>query len=118
MRFLLDVNAGGPVAEWLRVNGHDIIEVASRNEKMPDPDVISWACDEQRIIVTTDVGFEELIWREGRTHFGLLRLENLPRYERLKLLEASLAAHQADLESGAVVIATKKKSRVRRPIKE
>jgi len=28
MKFLLDVNARGAVAEWLRAKGHDIVEVA------------------------------------------------------------------------------------------
>ena len=45
---------------------------------MADGDILAWAVQEQRISVTTDVDFEEMIWREGKAHCGLLRLENLP----------------------------------------
>jgi len=84
---------------------------------MNDEDVLAWACSEQRVVVTTDKGFEDLIWREGRSHSGVLRLENVPRSQRLNLLEQSLTTHRTDLESGSIVVALRKKSRVRRPRK-
>jgi predicted nuclease of predicted toxin-antitoxin system len=114
MRFLLDVNASGAVLRWLMAHGHDVREVGSKDTKMTDEEIINWAVDEQRIIITTDTDFEEMIWRQGRLHCGVLRLENLPRTERIMLLQDALNQYGNDLEQGCVIIAKSKKFRIRR----
>lgn len=81
---------------------------------MDDATVLAWAVREERIIITTDRDFEEMIWRQGRSHRGLLRLENLPRSERKVLLHEILEQHTTDLQSGAIVIASNKKIRIRK----
>jgi len=85
--FLLDVNASGAVARWLIDRGHNVAEVGQTDPRMRDDKILNWAVRENRIIVTTDNDFEEMIWRQGKYHCGVLRLENLPRSERLKDLE-------------------------------
>ncbi len=115
MKFLVDVNASGAVARWLVEMGHDVVQVAEKDPRMRDEEVLNWAINERRIIVTTDKDFEEMIWREGKVHCGVLRLENLPRAERKALLEDVLVHHSHDLESGAIVIALSKKIRIRKP---
>ena len=87
MDFLLDVNASGAVARWLIDRGHNVAEVGQTDPRMRDDKILNWAVRENRIIVTTDNDFEEMIWRQGKYHCGVLRLENLPRSERLKDLE-------------------------------
>ena len=115
MKFLLDVNASGAVAHWLMDHEHDVLPVASVDPRMRDHEVLEWALREKRILVTTDQDFEEMIWQEKRPHEGILRLENLPRAERLSLLEYVLEHHKDDLASGAIVIASSRKIRIRRP---
>jgi len=114
MKFLVDVNASGPTAQWLTALGHDVAQVAERDHRMKDEDILQWAVTEQRIILTTDQDFEAMIWREGRQHCGVLRLENLPRTERKALLEYTLNRHSTDLAAGAIVIAMSRKIRIRR----
>jgi predicted nuclease of predicted toxin-antitoxin system len=114
MKFLVDVNASGVVARWLEEAGHDVASVADRDPRMSDQAILTWATDESRIIVTTDQDFEEMIWREGKVHSGLLRLENLPRAGRMALLGDVLEQHEASLLSGAIVIATSSKIRIRK----
>ena len=114
MDFLLDVNAGGTVAGWLLDMGHDVAEVSQKDPRMEDDEILSWAVREHRILVTTDRDFEEMIWRQGKSHCGILRLENLPRAQRKALLLDVLDNHRKDLESGAIVIASTRKFRVRR----
>jgi predicted nuclease of predicted toxin-antitoxin system len=116
MKFLVDVNAGGSLVEQLMNLGHDVTWVAAKDPRMRDADILSWAVSEQRIIVTTDHDFEEMIWREGKSHCGVLRLENLPRAERRTLLEYVLVRHSRDLASGAIVIAQSSKIRIRRSL--
>lgn len=115
MNFLLDVNASGVLAEWLLERGHDIAEVGRKDPRMSDDEILDWAVRESRIIVTTDNDFEEMIWRQGRPHCGVLRLENLPRSERISLLIDVVDRHGRDLEAGAIIIASSTKFRIRRP---
>ncbi|HEN21172.1 MAG TPA: hypothetical protein ENN86_04095 [Desulfobacteraceae bacterium] len=114
MKFLLDVNASGFTTYWLRDRGHDVVQVGDNDPGMSDDQILSWAVKEGRIIVTTDNDFEEMIWRQGRPHCGVLRLENLPRFERKILLNDAIDRHGKDLESGAIVIASKAKFRIRK----
>ena len=115
MKFLIDVNASGVVAQWLRKAGYDVVEVAGKDIGLPDDEILKWAVREKRIIVTTDNDFEEMIWRQDKFHHGVLRLENLPRVERKKLIEYVLEKHAKDLASGFIVIAQMNRIRVRKP---
>jgi predicted nuclease of predicted toxin-antitoxin system len=114
MKFLLDVNAGGTSVNLLIQQDHDVVKVSDKNSRMTDEDILSWALSEKRIIVTTDKDFEEMIWRQRKAHCGILRLENLPRKERLELLRDALSRYAKDLEAGAIVIASITKYRVRK----
>ena len=114
MRFLLDVNASGLLSIFLLEAGHDVACVSHVNSRMTDSEILTWAVREERIIITTDSDFEQMIWLEGRVHCGVLRLENLPRLERMALFQDVLVSYAQDLEAGAVVIATQQKVRVRR----
>ena len=114
MKSLLDVNAGGTSAGLLIQHGHDVVEVSKKDPRMTDKEILSWALEERRIIVTTDKDFEEMIWRQRKPHCGILRLENLPRKQRLELLRDALKRYAKDLEAGAIVIASNTKYRVRK----
>jgi predicted nuclease of predicted toxin-antitoxin system len=115
MKFLLDVNASGSLTRWLLEQGHDVLLVEDVDPRMKDEQVLQWALREKRILITTDQDFEEMIWQEKRDHEGVLRLENLPRTERISLLEYVLNHHGHELTTGAILIATSKKIRIRRP---
>jgi predicted nuclease of predicted toxin-antitoxin system len=114
MKFLLDVNVAGSVSKYLQESGHDIAEVINEDPRMPDKAILEWALNENRIIVTTDKDFEQLIWQQGKNHCGVLRIENLPRLERMALVKDVLMQHAEDLKSGSIVIATQKKYRIRK----
>lgn len=114
MKFLLDVNASGVMSPILLELGHGIACVADVDPKMTDSAILEWAVKEQRIIITTDSDFEQMIWLQDKLHCGVLRLENLPRKERIDLLREVLTDYAQELEAGAIIIATQKKIRVRR----
>ena len=114
MKFLVDVNASGTVSNWLSAQSHDVARVVDRNPRMSDEEILGWALSESRIIITTDKDFEEMIWRQKKSHSGILRLENLPRKQRINLLRETLIQHGHNLEAGAIVIATTSKYRVRK----
>lgn len=114
MKFLIDVNVGGSVTKWLKDCDHDVLEVRSIDIRMTDHDILEHAVNEKRIIIKTDNDFEKMIWQQQRPHCGVLRLENLPRPERMDLIKDVFSCHEKDLLSGYIVIANKNKYRIRK----
>ncbi len=62
MRFLLDVNIGSRIALALTEAGHDVLRMALHNAAAEDPEILALAVDEQRILVTCDRDFSELVF--------------------------------------------------------
>ena len=94
MRFLIDRCAGQLLADWLRNQGHDVVE---SRELGPDPGdrvLLEWAVKEARILVTIDTDFGELIFLENRAHAGLIRLPDVPAQERQLVMPRSFNALQ------------------------
>jgi predicted nuclease of predicted toxin-antitoxin system len=78
MRFLVDECTGPAVALWLRQQDHDVISVYDEIRGADDRKVIEKAYEQNRILITNDKDFGELIFREKKPHKGviLLRLED------------------------------------------
>jgi predicted nuclease of predicted toxin-antitoxin system len=89
LRFLVDVNAGSAVADSLRSTGHDVIYAADLDSRMPDLEILALACREQRIILTMDTDFGELVYSSRQPHAGilLLRMPGASRAEKLQVVQ-------------------------------
>lgn len=88
-RFLVDVNVGLSVAESLRDSGHDATFAGEVDWRMPDRDMLSLAHDEQRIILTMDTDFGELVYHSRQPHAGvlLLRMPGANRDEKVQVVQ-------------------------------
>ena len=113
MKFLIDVNASRTLGNLLQEMGHDVVYVSDTNAEMIDEHILELAVASERIIVTTDNDFEQMIWQQRKRHCGILRWENLPREARKVLLIDALKLHGKDLLNGRIVIAMKNKFRIR-----
>jgi len=114
MKFLVDVCAGHQLAEWLRSQGHDVLEVRDRDCKMDDEDILAWATQQERVLVTMDKDFSELTVLRAKLHAGIVRLENLPYKDRIQRLSSILKVHAEDLIHNAIIIQKGRKVRVLR----
>lgn len=99
MNVLVDVSAGQTVADLIRSLGHDTAFVRDRDPSMPDVDILAWAVAEDRLVVTMDKDFGELVYRSGQPHAGvlLLRLEAARLAERIRVVTDIFTNHGADL---------------------
>jgi predicted nuclease of predicted toxin-antitoxin system len=103
MKFLVDRCAGYHLAEWLRQAGHDVVEVRERHPDPGDQAVLAWAVAEERIVVTIDTDFGELIFAYSLPHCGLVRLPDVPADQRIALMGRVLTAYSDDLETKSIV---------------
>ena len=112
VKFLVDRCAGRRLANWLREQGHDCVEVQSLGDRDPgDRAVLDQAVAAGRILVTIDTDFGTLIFREGVPHTGIIRLPDVPAGARIALMADVLTRFAGDLEAGALV--TVRGSRIR-----
>lgn len=74
MRFLADENTDARIIKALRAEGHDVASVAEDEPGIPDDKVLAWANRERRILITEDLDFGELIFRDAMPCYGLLQL--------------------------------------------
>lgn len=72
MKFLLDENIGKVVAEFLQQYGHQSFIVRKISPGIKDPQVLDLAIDKGAILITSDKGFGELIFKEGQYHCGVI----------------------------------------------
>jgi predicted nuclease of predicted toxin-antitoxin system len=80
-----------------------------------DDQVLGMAGADKAVVVTTDKDFGELVFRQGRTHHGvvLLRLHGLTNETRASIAAAGIREHAAEL-AGAFTVIDKNRIRIRR----
>jgi predicted nuclease of predicted toxin-antitoxin system len=103
VKFLLDRCVGRRLAQWLRTQGHDVVESYERGPDPGDLVLLNWAVAEARILVTIDTDFGELIFVQNQRHAGLVRLPDVSATRRIELMAQVLTRYQKELESGAII---------------
>jgi predicted nuclease of predicted toxin-antitoxin system len=66
LRFLLDVNVGTTVADALIGDGHNVERVGLLTPREQDEQILEWAVREERVLVSYDSDFTDLIFRDRR----------------------------------------------------
>ena len=89
LKFLVDVGVGKTVEQWLQRGGYDINTVRDINPKMDDREILSMAVSEERMVITMDKDFGELVHNSGLPHAGvlLLRLDDAKADEKVRIVE-------------------------------
>ena len=115
MRFLVDRCAGYRLAQWLRINGHNVVEARELGPDPGDRALLEIAESEARILVTIDTDFGELIHLYDVPHAGLVRLPDVPAAQRIALMSELLDRHRDALEARSIVTVRGGRVRISRP---
>lgn len=114
MNLFADENIARPIVAWLRTRGHDVLYASEVQPGASDVNWLARAESEDRLILTADTDFGELIFRDGLTSHGvvLLRLGELTVPERLARLEQAWASVEAN-PTGKFLVITATRLRIR-----
>jgi predicted nuclease of predicted toxin-antitoxin system len=116
MRFLADMGVDIRVVRWLRENGHDAKHLRDEGlHRIPNGEIFVKAISEDRVIVTFDLDFGEIVaLSQGeKASVILLRLHNTRTPHLIKRLATVLADATEALEQGAVVVVEESRHRIR-----
>ncbi len=102
----MDECAGPAVARWLYLQEHEVISVSPDNRGLDDLSILQWAAADNRIVVTCDKDFGELVFRQGEPHRGvvLLRMEDQSPAVKTAMLQYLLEQAAPLLEGNFVVV--------------
>jgi len=90
MRILADLHVAPRTVEFLRRIGHDVLRVSEvMDARSPDEAVVAAAAQQDRVVLTQDLDFSEIIALSGQTRPSLiiLRLGS----SRVEYVQATLA---------------------------
>lgn len=98
MRWLADECIDAGLVYHLRASGHDVLYMAELAPATSDADVLTRADDEDRILLTEDKDFGDLVFRRGGHVPGLVLLRVDPAQHTLKRerLDAAVARFGED----------------------
>lgn len=71
MRFAIDACVPNQLAEALKAYGADVVSAAGR-PAMPDDEVLSGALARDRVLITSDKDFGDLVFRDGHAAVGVV----------------------------------------------
>ena len=117
MRFLADMGISMATVEALRDAGDDAVHLREQGlHTMPDDQIVGKAIAEQRVILTCDLDFAELLAAGGGTvpSVVLFRMRNQTPAAVTPRLFQVLEACRTDLETGAIIVVEDGGFRLRR----
>ncbi len=89
LKFILDVGVGNKVEHYLTSQGYDATLISTINPSMPDSEILAIAENENRMVITMDKDFGELVYHSEKVHAGvlLLRLEDATGDEKVEVMK-------------------------------
>jgi predicted nuclease of predicted toxin-antitoxin system len=106
MRFLVDECTGPAVARWLRNQSHEVFSVYEEARGISDDDILDKAYSENRILITNDKDFGEKVYRENKSHRGVifLRLQDERAALKIDAIKKLLDGYEDQLIDVFVVV--------------
>ena len=88
LKFVLDVGVGNKVGQYLTYQGYDALLISTINPSMSDSEILAIAENENRMVITMDKDFGELVYHSEKAHAGvlLLRLEDATGEEKVEVM--------------------------------
>jgi predicted nuclease of predicted toxin-antitoxin system len=106
MKFLADESVDFPIILFLRQHGFDVRSVSEEFPSKDDEFVLETANVDDRLLITSDKDFGELVYRLKKVHKGviLLRIEELNSAEKADLFLTVIRERKEELLNSFVVV--------------
>ena len=116
MKFLLDVCAASRTLQQTLLDlGHDVLSARDGHGHASDEALLALAHGQNRVLVTEDKDFGELVFLRRLPHPCIVRLVGLGAAEKADALSDLIERHGAALRAGAIIVVTATGVRIRPP---
>lgn len=117
MKFLLDVCVASRVLyKTLTDLGHDVLSARDGYASASDRALLDVAYQEDRVLVTQDKDFGELVFSLRLPHPCIVRLDGLTAAEEAEAMRNLIAEHGTAMRKSAIIVVTGKRVRLRTSI--
>jgi len=114
MKFVFDECCDESLVEHMRKEGHDAVYIREMKPGVPDTEVLLLAKRDERILVTEDKDFGELVYRLKKPAYGVILLRFHPLEKNIKQQRLSrLAKMKSHKLQGNFIVADSEKVRIR-----
>ena len=115
MKFLLDVCVSSrSLQAFLVGEGHDVLSAVAIDPKASDERLMALALQDERVLVTEDKDFGELIFVRRLPHGPIVRFVELTVDEQVSGMAELLERHATELTGAVIVTVTRGRIRIRR----
>ncbi len=106
MNLLADEGVDKPIVDLLRNNGFNVVYILETNPGIDDEFILAKANAEERLLLTQDKDFGELVFRLKKTHYGviLIRLEGYTPLLKAEMALNMLLKYKDELIQSFTVI--------------
>ena len=110
MKFLADECCDNGLVTFLRANGHDVFYVLEKRKGATDEEILTDAYNEERILITEDKDFGELVYRLRKPSNGiiLIRIDVKNRHLKWEQMKKLIDQYPDRLQGSFVVIDVQK----------
>lgn len=114
MKFLLDVCAASRTLHKALIDlGHDVLSARDGYGNASDESLLEIAYSEDRVLVTEDKDFGELVFLRGLPHPCIVRLVELSVAEKADAIRDLIECHGDAMREGAIIVVTRNRLRIR-----
>lgn len=114
MRFLLDsCSASRTLHKALIDLGHDVLSARDGYSRATDEELLTLAYEENRVLITEDKDFGELVFLHRRPHPCIVRLVELRVTEKVDAMRDLIERHDDAMRNSSIIVVTRKQVRIR-----
>ena len=114
MKFLLDVCAASRSMHALLADlGHDVLPAREAAPRATDNALLALANAEERVLVTEDKDFGELVFVHRLPHPCIIRFVDMRVSEKVAAMSELLEQHGDAMHEGALIVVTRSRMRIR-----
>ena len=115
MRFLLDACAASrTMRETLVGLGHDVLSALDVAPHATDDEILAMALAEDRVLVTEDKDFGELVFVRRLPHPCIIRFTEMSVAEKATAMTELIESHAPEMLDGCIIVVTARRVRIRR----
>jgi predicted nuclease of predicted toxin-antitoxin system len=106
IHFVADEGVDAPIVHSLRDAGFNVLYIAEEAPRTEDDKVLLMANDQQRVLITLDKDFGELVYRMQQSHAGviLVRLGGFKPKRKAEIVLEAVKKHEEKLMNAFTVI--------------